>query len=340
VLILIFLNCECEDICHFQSVCKNWKEIGRNEDLWKVMFRRDFINQKIEDGEGLQGYKKLFDLFNHQYVRAIRDTVAKPTEEQIEAFVDYVSTAHSWYKHLPVIGGQKFIFFLDPTANMRKVDGKYIKVVEGDGTKFHYNWRTTDTYHTEFGLLSYIEKWNEDKTQILIETVDPIRSLPIPEKIEEQGLVLLTAMFHGRSESYRLLDSTYERFVLCQKKCEIIEGSVFNEEFSPQPVNRRDKSDGIGQLLPEIMDFFKMMYDYEVSIAKSKNESDSRLAIKEKLLSQLFPHSDLSTLTNKISTKLDSNTIKDHAYVIVLAERERERYMIKEAIRNLLKNYL
>ena len=40
-----------------------------------------------------------------------------PSTDQTARFVDYVSGAHSWYKHLPLFPpGAPFVFFLDPNV--------------------------------------------------------------------------------------------------------------------------------------------------------------------------------------------------------------------------------
>lgn len=42
-----------------------------------------------------------------------------PTLAQEQQFLEFVSNAHSWYKHLPYLPpGQPFQFFLDPAAGM------------------------------------------------------------------------------------------------------------------------------------------------------------------------------------------------------------------------------
>ena len=42
----------------------------------------------------------------------------QPTPDQQQAFVDYIKTAHSWYKHLPLLDGGTFIVFLSPKAGI------------------------------------------------------------------------------------------------------------------------------------------------------------------------------------------------------------------------------
>ncbi|MFM2067396.1 MAG: hypothetical protein RLZZ584_2305 [Pseudomonadota bacterium] len=81
-----------------------------------------------------------------------------PTEAQMVAFAAFVSTSHSWYKHLPLVPpGVPFQFHLDPRAGMQWVqhpDGS-IEVAHRREQGFHYSWIPTDEYRKRFGLLTY-----------------------------------------------------------------------------------------------------------------------------------------------------------------------------------------
>jgi len=80
---------------------------------------------------------------------------------QIYGFVHYISNAHSWYKHISLLestrrrAGQSFTPTFDLVVNMHQQDGKYTKKERGDGSEFHYTWRTTDAYRSAFNFLSY-----------------------------------------------------------------------------------------------------------------------------------------------------------------------------------------
>ena len=54
------------------------------------------------------------------YVGVIRQ-LPRPTVAQTERFARYVSSAHSWYKHLPIHPKVPFVFYLDPGAGMSRV---------------------------------------------------------------------------------------------------------------------------------------------------------------------------------------------------------------------------
>ncbi len=97
----------------------------------------------------------------------------RPTRDQYQNFADYLCEAHSWYKHLPLMGGQQFAVFLAPNAGI----GRLVALLHGDsqetatgyslvtpkeGSEFteakprgHYGWKTTKEYRTRFGHLDY-----------------------------------------------------------------------------------------------------------------------------------------------------------------------------------------
>jgi len=65
----------------------------------------------------------------------------RASTRQISGFVTYVSGAHSWYKHLPMVrDGVFFSFRLDLTARLNGNEEKgFWPYVRGDGTEFHYS---------------------------------------------------------------------------------------------------------------------------------------------------------------------------------------------------------
>jgi hypothetical protein len=70
-----------------------------------------------------------------------------PTDAQWTAFAEHVCRAHSWYKHLPLLTGAEFVFFLAPDAGSGFSD---------DGPRMHYSWTNTSEYRRRFGYLDYI----------------------------------------------------------------------------------------------------------------------------------------------------------------------------------------
>lgn len=82
-----------------------------------------------------------------------------PSDEQTRAFAEYVTGAHSWYKHLPILPLSPFVFFLDPNAgrSMVHVSDDAVAFVDNkdDDRGIHYTWQTTESYRRRFGLWNY-----------------------------------------------------------------------------------------------------------------------------------------------------------------------------------------
>jgi hypothetical protein len=78
-----------------------------------------------------------------------------PTRQQKENFVDYVSHAHSWYKHLSAYPpGAAFFFFMNKYAGHDRRHGT-AEVKQRTETGFHYAQIPTDVYRAAFGCLDY-----------------------------------------------------------------------------------------------------------------------------------------------------------------------------------------
>ena len=92
------------------------------------------------------------------YLEAAR-ALPIPSDEQTRTFAEYVTGAHSWYKHLPMLPLSPFVFFLDPNAgrSMVHVTGDEVAFVDNtDGNPgIHYTWQTTDAYRRRFGCWNY-----------------------------------------------------------------------------------------------------------------------------------------------------------------------------------------
>jgi hypothetical protein len=73
-------------------------------------------------------------------------SLPRPTGEQLNEFAAHVCWAHSWYKHLSLLTGGEFVFFLASDAG------------EGyppESPRLHYSWKTTPEYRERFGFLDY-----------------------------------------------------------------------------------------------------------------------------------------------------------------------------------------
>jgi hypothetical protein len=149
-----------------------------------------------------------------QYVTMIAD-VPLPTQEQKENFVEYVSHAHSWYKHLPLYPGVPFHFFLDKYAGCDRVllfDGT-MELAERTQQGFHYSDIPTREYRARFGHLAF--SCGAGTTVVAVgvgrgPTVarrDKMPAVPdregrmwgFPSEILEAGGVSLTGTIHARS---------------------------------------------------------------------------------------------------------------------------------------------
>jgi hypothetical protein len=92
------------------------------------------------------------------YLSVIR-RLPPPTDEQTRAFAEFVSDAHSWYKHLPLFPGRPFCFFLDPNAGRQLIYNpddtvEWRDIPEGESL-FHYSTRVTATYRRTLGFWNY-----------------------------------------------------------------------------------------------------------------------------------------------------------------------------------------
>lgn len=95
------------------------------------------------------------------YTQFITQNTKRPTDEQVDNFIDYVSNAHSWYKHLACVGNQDSInIYLNPSAGCRiSFDRKsgLTSVSRKEETEkfFHYNEMPTKLYIDKFGFLDF-----------------------------------------------------------------------------------------------------------------------------------------------------------------------------------------
>ncbi len=158
------------------------------------------------------------------YRDIIGQHTVRPTQDQITAFVNYVSNAHSWYKHLPGLGpGAEFFLFINPAAGyarkLNRTTGQYDFRIKQVGEKFfHYNQMPTQTYHTKFGHLAFSSKHG---TIVFLKTAQGLSSskvtkpymflpdgthLEMPEQILEAARCSLTGVISDYFHSQRLYD--------------------------------------------------------------------------------------------------------------------------------------
>ena len=152
--------------------------------------------------------------------RALADAVAVPSDRQIEAFADFVASAHSWYKHLPLQPpGVAFHFYLDPNAGMDQLvhaSGEVtVRTRTPDTESFHYGWMTTADYRERFGCLAFscaagssvfgTDLVGEETVLVDSNTLHPVlqvdrdSTMRPPKQILDAGTCSLTALVHPRA---------------------------------------------------------------------------------------------------------------------------------------------
>ena len=90
-----------------------------------------------------------------QYREFVRH-LPRPSEAQIDDFVQFVSEDHSWYKKLPLLPpGERFQFFLDPLAGFTRLIQPAAGVEALERKVPGGNWTfTTEEYRSRFGHLA------------------------------------------------------------------------------------------------------------------------------------------------------------------------------------------
>jgi len=152
--------------------------------------------------------------------RSLLSDVPVPSKKQKSEFAEFVSAAHSWYKHLPPnLPGQPFYFFVDKYAGCDRLlreDGTAV-VVERSEQGFHYSDLPTKEYRSRFGYLAFscnsgtsvfVANWP------LVYSRDKVAAVPgddgkmygLPKEILETGETRLTAIIHP-SSSIRMVSS-------------------------------------------------------------------------------------------------------------------------------------
>lgn len=158
-----------------------------------------------------------------KYKDLIEEYTKKPTEQQITDFVEYVSNAHSWYKHILGIGNStEFYLYINPVAGYARIRDRETKElkfqVKQKGDRFfHYNEMATEDYHSRFGHLTF--SCNEG-TRIFYNTKDgvsdaklsqPVLHLPdgsnveMPESISTKARCFLNSCISEYMSSHWLL---------------------------------------------------------------------------------------------------------------------------------------
>ena len=148
-----------------------------------------------------------------RYLEQIQ-TLPAPTTRQIALFASYVSSAHSWYKHLPARKTVPFYVYLDPhggerfcyESKGRKVFGS---IEQPAGGFFHYSGQSTFDYRRRFGYWNYtcdikslssyeaVEN-SDDKSGFSVRVVDTDGvEFELPKQVQTLGRVAVSALMHA-----------------------------------------------------------------------------------------------------------------------------------------------
>ena len=144
--------------------------------------------------------------------------VPEPSREQIEAFARFVSTAHSWYKHLPLLPpGVPMTLFLDPGAGAQLIVDKRgrIRQVKRRKHGFHYSWLRTAEYRDRFGHAAFargagtgtvVSLMRAEGSQLIpsddrLAIFHPGRGelLALPDEVLEAGVAQVSGVVHPRA---------------------------------------------------------------------------------------------------------------------------------------------
>jgi len=147
------------------------------------------------------------------YLKSVRALPA-PSEKQIGNFVEYVCSAHSWYKHIPLVHpGVAFHLFLNPhvACDMSVLFSGQVEYRVRKERGFHYAEWPTEKYREECGYLDYHCSGSTVPTVHLLKkepTSDELRALEeedrvkrelpllVPDEILRAGQVYLTGVIH------------------------------------------------------------------------------------------------------------------------------------------------
>ena len=148
--------------------------------------------------------------------RALLPRRPAPSSEQMEAFARFVSTAHSWYKHLsPLPPGVPMVFYLDPDAGTQRVVDRRGRVSQVKRRKqgFHYSWLPTVEYRSRFGYAAFAAAAGTTVSLILADGSEKVPSdkeplifdpragqfAALPHEVLAAGTADVSALIHPRA---------------------------------------------------------------------------------------------------------------------------------------------
>ncbi len=132
----------------------------------------------------------------HEY-RDLAHWINRPSPKQCQAFSRFVTSAHSWYKHLPrTPPGSCFYVFVDLFAGYDLVElpGGRTHVVPREKQGLHYTAIPTRDYRARYGHLAY--STGEERASIVAIMDREGRWRSLPADVLAAGTFHLTALVH------------------------------------------------------------------------------------------------------------------------------------------------
>jgi hypothetical protein len=193
----------------------------------KSLLRTENLRDRDEEAR-MRRIQRAYDE-DHQRVAKLRlaeylnllSGIPLPSRQQKNEFAEFLSTAHSWYKHLPPnLPGKPFYFFIDKYAGCDRLlheDGTAV-VVERTKNGLHYSDLPTSEYRSRFGYLAFSCSSGTSVFRAnwpLVYSRDAIAAVPaedgkmysIPKEILGAGETHLTAIIHLGGSCYPVCNS-------------------------------------------------------------------------------------------------------------------------------------
>lgn len=133
-----------------------------------------------QTGLRVSDFVHVFDSSIDDFLRKVKDTET-PTDEQVKAFVNHVSQAHSWYKHWePKKQKTSLLIYLNPNSGLvfEKDEKEELwypreRTRQGRFGCYHYNENPTPIHRGRFGFLDFVELTKPERHATLIPELRP-----------------------------------------------------------------------------------------------------------------------------------------------------------------------
>ena len=294
-----------------------------------------------------------------EYVSLLSE-LPRPGEDEIDNFVRFVASAHSWYKRIPyLLPGVPFHFFMDPFAgsNFSVTWTGRIRVTPRIEQGFHYSWLPTETYLEQFGHLAYsceaAGRFADVRLQGRVVSSDCSPTIlgrtgkltPLPSEILDAGTVGLTAVIHPASigilESWPIelsrRDSPQEITWATESGGQEGLQSIIARcrELRESKLTDQSKINEVRQAaaLKEAMQIFEVLYqetrDLELTDPTRVAELNQAAVLEAR---QLLKENDVSVV---VSDDGDLLFVDPELYALVAPEQRRQRSEMAKAIKRV-----